>query len=273
MKWIPPAVRRRIIEGLKLWGAFGVLTATGLGIAVSCNPVIMVAPPGSTFAYMAGNPTFISAHGGVAEITALLVESTGVPVADGTVVQFFTDLGRIEEQGRTNDGVVRVKLVADSRSGVAHVRAFSGGGSAPSGTSTATPTGTGTATATPTSGGGGGTTNGQTDITIGNLNGTQVLITADPARITNSRSTLITATVLDAAGNPVPQAPVFFSIVGTPGNERLDSAGQPVFTDNNGQARDYLRTVAINDGNSYPVTVRARTANGTVSPDLVISIN
>ena len=37
-------------------------------------------------------------------ISALLLEPAGTPVPDGTVVQFFTTLGRIEEQGRTNDG-------------------------------------------------------------------------------------------------------------------------------------------------------------------------
>ena len=276
MHRIPVALRRQITEGLKFWAAFGVLAAVGLGVAVSCNPVIMVAPPGSSIAYIGANPPIIAAHTGVAEISVLIMESTGVPVADGTVVQFFTDLGRVEEQGRTNDGVARVKLVADSRSGVAHVKAFSGGGSAPSGPSTATATSTGTATATATSGGGGGgTTTGGVDVTIGNLSGTRILLFANPNRLTLSRASQITATVLDNAGNPVPNAPVFFNVEGNPGNERMDSAGNPVFTDNNGRALDILRTIAINDGNAYTVTIRARAvgATGFIEEKVLVTIN
>src|SRR5262245_5497328 len=120
---------------------FGVLyagvLAAALVTAMSCNPVIMVAPPGSTMNLIA-NPGFIAAHGGVAELAAIVMKGTGVPVADGTVVQFFTTLGHIEEQGKTNDGVARVKLVSDARSGRAEITAFSGGGTAPQPTSTAT---------------------------------------------------------------------------------------------------------------------------------------
>ena len=87
----------------------------------------MNAPPGSTITLIA-NPEFIAAHGDVSVISGLVLKATGDPVPDGTVVQFFTNLGKIDEQGKTNDGVVRVNLVSDSRSGTATVSAFSGGG-------------------------------------------------------------------------------------------------------------------------------------------------
>ena len=104
----------------------------GLGLAVglvatgsSCHQSIMTAPPGSTMGLIA-NPTFIPANGGVSVISAILYDGTGQPVPDGTVVQFFTTLGRIDPQARTNDGVAKANLVADGRSGVAKVSAEGG---------------------------------------------------------------------------------------------------------------------------------------------------
>ena len=87
-------------------------------VSTSCHQAILTAPDGSSITVIA-NPTRIPAFGGVSVISALVYKPTGSPVADGTVVQFFTDLGRIEEQGKTNDGVARVNLVSDTRSGTA----------------------------------------------------------------------------------------------------------------------------------------------------------
>ncbi len=68
------------------------------------------------------------AHGGVSVITAIVLEPAafGTPVPDGTVVQFFTTLGRIDEQVKTKNGVARANLVADSRSGEAEITVMSG---------------------------------------------------------------------------------------------------------------------------------------------------
>jgi hypothetical protein len=247
---------------------FGALYAVVLGIALvtamSCNPVIMVAPPGSTLQLVA-NPRFISAHGGVSEIAAIVMKSTGVPVADGTVVQFFTTLGRIEEQGKTNDGVARVKLVSDSRSGTANVSAFSGGGSitqptaTATGTATSTPIGTATATVPPPSGGGGGgVTSNNIEVVIGNTNVSRVLVNAVPSRITTGlRRVSIVATAFDSAGNPIAQVPIFFRVESNRNTEFMDSSGNPVFTDNNGRAEDFLQTRADPALGTFNVTVHA----------------
>ena len=264
MKWNPGRVARQVVEAAKFWTAFGLVAVLVGGIAVSCNPVVMVAPPGSSITLFA-NPDFIPAHDGVSEITAFVMESTGSPVADGTVVQFFTSLGRIEEQGKTNDGVARVKLVADSRSGTARITAFSGGGSVSAPTGTATPTGTSTTPAPTSGGGGGGTVSGTISVTIGSINVSRLIVNAIPNRITNSASSHIIATALDSANNPVANVPVYFSVDGNPGNERMDSGGNPIFTDNNGRAEDIMRTVGIG-GASYTVTIKAQTigAGGTL---------
>ncbi len=222
---------------------------------LTCHQVILTAPPGSSLVLFA-NPEFIAANGGVSVISALLTEPTGSPVADGTVVQFFTNLGRIDEQGKTNDGVARVNLISDSRSGTATVRAFSGGtssgGAAPAPSPGAYP-GTG--------GGGTSGASGTVSIVIGTALPANVLLTAFPNRVTlDPRTSTIRAFVVDANGNPVPNVPVLFSLSqgsaptptpapsGSPsptpsatpspstGIDFLTSRGQPVFTDNNGVA-------------------------------------
>jgi hypothetical protein len=234
----------------------------------SCNQAIMTAPQGSTLTLTA-NPTFIPANGGVSVISALLIEPAGTPVADGTVVQFFTDLGSIPEQGKTNDGVCRVNFVSDSRSGDAHITAVSGGGSlpTPSSTSTTLPSTTTTTLAGQTVGisaaagdavGIASDASSTVTVTIGNPNTGSVFVVADPPRITNSRSTHIIANVFDGSGNPIRSVPVFFSIVKDPATEFMDDPG-PVFTDNNGQASSVMRTRRSTSGTA---TVQASVPGG-----------
>ena len=98
-----------------------------LVLLASCGQAILIAPAGSTLSIFV-NPSFIAANGDTAVVSVLIFEPAGTPVPDGTVVQFFTTLGKIQEQAKTNDGVARVNLVSDARSGTATVTAFSGGG-------------------------------------------------------------------------------------------------------------------------------------------------
>jgi hypothetical protein len=242
-------------------------------------PALLLAPPsckvpplmepGSSI-FLQANPPFVASNGGVSLVTALLTEPAGTLVPDGTVVYFFASIGRIDPQAKTRDGVARANFVSDSRSGQATITAFSGGAApAPSGGSA--------------SGGGGSTVT----ITIGNALPTLVIVTASPERVRGPGSTTLRANVFDANGNPVANTPVIFKITATVGGtplptptppatplpgpapeETLDSGGGQVFTDNNGQAFDTLRTRSI-AGVSAPkiVTVTARTANdksGTV---------
>ena len=178
---------------------------------VTCQ-AILTAPPKSILNLVA-NPLSIPANGGVSIISATVTEEIGTPVPDGTVVQFFTTLGRIDEQGRTNDGVARVKLVSDSRSGTATVTAFSGGAE----------------------------TTDTLDVTIGNVNVDEIIMRAQPPRITNSNSTHVFAAVFDENGNPVPNVPVLFTVNDNPQTEFFETSS-PVFTNNNGEAENVLRT-------------------------------
>ena len=239
----------------------------------TCNQAIMTAPPGSTFAgtTLIANPEFIAAHGDVSVISGLLLKATGDPVPDGTVVQFFTNLGNIDPQGKTNDGVVRVNLVSDSRSGTATVQAFSGGGATVSpsfidapvvGFSTGSVTGATDVSATEAS--------ASVKVTIGSARPDHVVLTANPPRITTGTATTLLAQVFDDKGNPVANVPVIFQITASTVQGRLDSGGQVVFTDNDGRATDILRTNSIVAGS---ITVTATTANGkSNTPPLVVPV-
>jgi hypothetical protein len=182
-------------------------------VHVTCHQAILTAEPNATLTLIV-NPMFIPAHGGVAVVSAVVIEEIGTPVPDGTVVQFLTSLGRIDEQGKTNDGVARVNLISDSRSGRATITAFSGVAS------------------------------DTEEVEIGSILPQTVIVTADPPFIpSNSRTTHIIATVLDESGNPVPNVLVIFRVTSpTTGTEFMESGGNPIPTDNNGRAEDILRT-------------------------------
>jgi hypothetical protein len=256
-----------------------------LVVYIRCNPALSLAPPGSSITLIA-NPCRIPSSGGVSVISAVVIKTTGVPVADGTVVQFFTNLGHIDAQGKTNDGIAKVNLTSDGRSGTASVLAMSGGAAAPA--ARASIGGTvriqtnnvrAEQAATPVSSGGGQCgasatgTDGSSTITVllGAAGAGKVILTASPAGISVLRPTaLLTATVLDGDGNPVPNTAVYFSIEGGKA-EILSSRGDAVFTDNNGHAEDIIRTNAGALATEYTITVHAST--GPTEGSITMSVN
>ena len=268
---------------------------------LTCHQVIFTAPPGATMECFS-NPEAIGAFNGVSVISCHLIEETGAPVADGTVVQFFTNLGRVQEQGRTNDGVVRVNLQADGRSGTAVVQARSGGGtisttptSATSTSTTVTPLpGRSSVSASASSSMAALLATGSATVVIGNTNAAAIIVTAFPPRLTDSRTSQITASVSDGNGNPVAGVPIIFEVleaetiggpVPTPaatptspgGNdpifEHMDSQGQPVFTDSNGQAHDVLRTRYPRDAPTRRVVVRATIPFSGTFDEVTVFVN
>lgn len=235
-------------------------------VHLTCHQVLLTAPPDTTI-LMQANPIFISLNGDSSVITVVLTERTGTPVADGTVVQFFTTLGHVDEQAKTNDGVAHARFVSDSRAGTARITAISGIGGTiptpqPSASATPTPapssTPTPTPSATPTPGPtpiplgqvsasdvrtpGAVAAESFVDVTVGTARGLRVSITADPTRLVNGRATTISAIVFDDSGNFVANAPVLFRVVVDPATEVMDSQGRLVYTDNNGRATDVMRT-------------------------------
>jgi len=224
-------------RGVVAWAGKAAALAALLGHP-GCADVAQLAPPGATMVLIA-NPPFVPANGGVSVISAIVTEAVGTPVPDGTVVQFFTTLGNIDREGKTNDGVARVNFIADARSGTADVTAVSGG------------------------------ITGASAVRIGGVLPRRVILIADPSRITVSRSTHIIATVLDEAGNPVPNVGVIFD-VGSSTTEFMDSQGHPIFTDNNGRAEDVVRTRRTTPG-SVTVNVTVLAA-GNVTDSVTVPI-
>jgi Big-like domain-containing protein len=220
----------------------GLLAAGALAMLSAC--VAQTAPNDASIALFA-NPEFVPAFGGTSVISALVIESgTGTAVPDNTVVQFFTTLGRIDREGRTRDGIARVNFVSDSRSGLASITAVSGA------TSLVVPD----------------------LITVGNSNVAGIVLRADPPRITISRSTHVIARVLDVNGNPVANVPVTFRVTDDPATEFFDQQG-PVFTNQNGEAENVMRTRRAGPGTAE-VTAEAPGAEAAlvVSEPLLIPI-
>lgn len=208
--------------------------AAAVAVALaSCEGAYLTAPPDSTIE-LSANPPFVAAHGGVSEITAFVIEPAGTYVPDGTVVRWTTDLGRIDPETRTRRGVATARFVSDSRSGTATITAFSGAVSA--------------------------RLEGSRAIRIGNVRITAIRLRAVPSRIIESNSTHVIATVFGESGNPVPNVPVTFIVDDdSKDTEFFDNAGAPIFTNNNGEAEDVLRTRRNVVG---VATVRASVPNG-----------
>jgi hypothetical protein len=252
-------------------------------LLVSCAGAYLTAPSGSTVTLVA-NPPFIPSHGGVSELMATVTEPAGTDVPDGTVVLWTTNLGHVDPETRTQRGIARNRLIADSRSGTATVTAASGAvalppTTTPASTTTLITTTTTTSTLAARSAPAGFAAAGAAvravaqnsatiTVTIGNALVRTVRLRAVPSRITNSNSTHVIATVLDEFGNPVANVPVFFEVVSNPATEFFDSAGAAVHTDNNGEAEDVLRTRRTLQGT---IVVRAVAAGpgGFVPSDLL----
>jgi hypothetical protein len=222
-----------------------------LGALAGCAGVLFTAPPGSSCQLFA-NPPFVASDGGVSDITALVLEPAKTTVSDGTIILFFTDIGMIDREAKTKDGLAHAKFISDSRSGVATITAICGG-SAPAVAPSTSPS----ASPVPTPGGGGGDGSASIPVKVGNVRVTAVVgMRADPPRITNSNSTHVFARVIDENGNGIANALVFFDIVATvnPGSEFFDVQG-PVFTNQSGEAENVMRTRRETAGTAV---VRAR---------------
>jgi hypothetical protein len=237
-------------------------------MTVTCAGALLTAPPGSTLTLLA-NPRFVPANGGISVLTAFITEPAGTTVPDGTNVLFFTNLGRVDPpQAKTKNGSAHANFISDSRSGVADITAVSGGAAVGPPAPSPSPNSTSPGNATPPI-----TANAATatvQITVGGAQSLSVIMTADPSRITESRSTHVFATVIDVNGNPVQNIGVIFTVPG--GLEFMDSQGNPIFTDTNGRAEDVLRTRRTPPVNTSVTVTATALAAGTPSASVTVPI-
>lgn len=184
-----------------------VLFAVAVLGAAACDKLPLLAPTQSTITLSAARLTL--PLNGSTEITATVIEQSGTPVHNGTVVTFTATLGTIEpREARTEGGKVVVRFLAGSQSGTARIGAFSG-----------------PARAT------------ELEIKIGAAAAERIVLAANPTTVSaRGGTTEITATVSDGAGNPLPGVPVRFSA--TAGT----LSASTVMTDPAGEARTQLTT-------------------------------
>lgn len=176
--------------------------------AVACDQLPLLAPTMSTITLSAASTT-VQANGSTT-VTASVLEVSGTPVQNGTLVSFTTTVGQITPaDARTSNGRVTVTFSGAGQSGEAQIRANSGGAK----------------TADPLL------------IKVGGAAASRIQLTATPSTVpSGGGSSVITALVSDANGNSLSSVQVAFST--TAGN--LSST--IVSTDASGQAQTTLTT-------------------------------
>jgi len=231
------------------------LTGLALLFLAGCGgEVPLTATEGATL-FITANPTAIPVFEGVSTITVVgfkAVADGGGPLTDGTQIFFTTDVGTIEERVEMQNGVARGTLRSNGRAGRATVIARSGAGIfAP--------------------------LEGDARVLIGNAEGINILLTANPPTLTSPNfTTELVATVFDNSNNRMSDVPIIF----TTSAGALASASTSLRTNANGQATDRLTLLTEDSAEvkafsgaieSNPVTVNRGTTPAPTGP-LVTSI-
>ena len=207
-----------------LWSLLAAVALTG------CDKVPLLAPTNTTIRLSSGLGVLPIA--GTTEITAVVIESAGTPVQNGTVVTFTASLGTVEpREARTANGQVTVRYVAGTQSGSAKIGAFSGGSKSE-----------------------------DIEILVGAAAAAVVSVRADATTVPSTGGTIdVIATVFDTGGNPLRGAPVSFST--TAGQLSQSTA----ISNDAGDARTQLTT-------NVNAEVTARVGGGASAPTGKVAI-
>lgn len=199
--------------------------------ATACDKVPLLAPTNTTIRLVSS--VGVLPLSGSADLTAVVIESAGTPVQNGTVISFSSSLGTIEpREGRTQNGQVTVRYTAGTQSGKASITAFSGGAKSEA-----------------------------LEILVGAAAAGAVSLRATQTTVpTIGGTTTVIATVVDTGGNPLKNAPVAFST--TAGSLSQSTA----ITNDAGEARTDLTTNV-----DATVTAQLGSGSGAVKADLKIS--
>jgi hypothetical protein len=214
------------------------LLALSLVALGSCDKVPLLAPSGSTITLFA-NPTTIGLNG-TSSVTALVYESGGTAVQNGTLVSFFTNLGTFTpSEAQTHNGSVTVSFQAGEQTGDAVINAVCGPAKL-----------NGTVTITVTTG---------ATVTVGD-----VVLSATPATVPAGGGTItLTAFVADSTGAPIPGVSVAFTTT-------AGSLSQPVVaTDLNGEAATTLTTSVQT---TVTATAGGQTASATIGVTAALAV-
>ena len=202
----------------------------------SCEKVPLLAPTASTI-FVVSSRSVLPING-TAEITATVIEQSGSPTHNGTLVTFTTTLGTLSpREAVTRNGQAVVTLHAGTESGVASIAAYSG--SAQSGA------------------GADGAAGSALQVTIGGAATASISLTASPSTVPALGGTVsVIASVVDESGNLLAGVPVSFSV----------SAGSlgatSVLTAANGQA---TTTVTTDRDTTVTASSGAQTTTATIT--------
>jgi len=173
---------------------------------IGCDKVPLLAPPESTITVTSSSKV-VQANGKT-EIRAIVLESSGTAVQNGTTVLFTTTLGAVAPtEARTTNGVATSEFVANGESGTAVVKAISGGA-----------------------------VSDDLSLTVGAAAAGRVVVTASPNQISSGGSSTITAKVTDTSGNSLIGVSVAFS------TDNGSLSGSSATTSANGEAQVTLTT-------------------------------
>jgi adhesin/invasin len=169
-----------------LGGRAGVAGACLALVVVGCERMQLLAPTASTITISA--PARVLPLGGSTQVSAVVIEEAGTPVHNGTTVRFTSSLGRLEPaEAQTRNGVATTTFFAGDVSGVAAIRAMSGGAAAEDGSNVL-------------------------EITLGAAAASAVVLSANPSTVPATGGTVtLTASVVDVSGNRMSNVPVSFS--------------------------------------------------------------
>jgi len=205
-------------------------------VQLGCSSTPLTSPTGSTIS-MTSDRSVLPLNG-QATLRAVVIESAGTPVHNGTVVSFTSTLGTVTPpEATTVNGVATTVFNAGSLSGTSVIHAFSGGART----------------------GSGNTSSGGVEIKVGAAAAGSVSISATPSSVSQSGGTVtIEARVLDPSGNPLPGVNVTFST----------DAGQlnptTALSDSSGLARSQLTTTS---------TAKVKATAGTAtSAELTVAV-
>ena len=188
-------------------------------LTAACDKVPLLAPTNSTINLSAS--TRVLPVNGTTQLTAFVSEQAGTPVQNGTTVRFTTTLGSVQPaETQTRNGVATATFVAGTSSGVAEIRALSGGAGGTTGTGTTTTTATNVV-----------------QITIGAAAINTITLRANPSTVgPNGGAVELVASVVGESGNGLQAIPVTFNA------DQGVLSMQTVPTDTNGEARTVLTT-------------------------------
>ena len=183
-------------------------------VVVACDRVPLTSPTGSTISISADRT--ILPLNGQTTVRAVVTESAGTPVHNGTMVTFQPSIGTTNPvEAATVNGIATVTFLAGGVSGTGFIHAFSGGAR----------TGSGNASS------------GGVEVRIGAAAAGSISVSASPSSVSQSGGTVtVSALVLDSANNPLPGVSVLFTTsTGTLGSTTA-------LSDENGIARTTLNT-------------------------------